>query len=136
MGGKNELGSNSSRWGRRPLYSVSKSDRYTQNRDQERYYRPFGRYYRRPTSGSPNMTVMSQKRAIPVLPHFFPVLPPANFWLKTALRKLQYLLNPDSDFDVLRLVEIATTSPTTICIETSLSSKGGYKILKKGFTYL
>ena len=38
---------------------------------------------------------------------------------KKVLQKLPYLLNPDSDFDVLGLVEITATSPSTICIETS-----------------
>ena len=153
MGGKNELGSSSSCWGRRPLYSVSKSDRYSPKiatrsgttallggttagrllalqiwplraeNAQSRYYRTFSRrYYRDPgtTALFPGGTT-----AIPVLPHFFPVLSLGDFWLKTASQKLPYLLNPDSDFDVLGLVEITTTSPTTICIETSLSSKGG-----------
>jgi len=38
---------------------------------------------------------------------------------ETALLKRSYILNPDSVFDVLGLVEIATTSPSIICIETS-----------------
>ena len=46
-------------------------------------------------------------------------------YLKFLIRKLQYLLNPNSDFDVLGLISKVSMSPTTICIETSLYSKGG-----------
>ena len=79
-----------------------------------------GRYYR-PTSGKFPVKYWNTRRDTGSRA----ALPPANFWQKIASRKLQYVLNPDSDFDVLGLVEITTTSPTTICIETSLSSKGG-----------
>ena len=46
-----------------------------------------------------------------------------------VLRKRWYILHPDSVFDDLGLVGITTTSPTTLCIETSLSTS--IKITKR-----
>ena len=48
-------------------------------------------------------------------------------YLKFLIRKLQYLLNPNFDFDDRGIVLKATTSSTRSCREPSLFSKGEYK---------
>ena len=99
------------------------------------------------------MTVKSRKRAIPVLPDFFPAVLPQSryyqtfFWryyrnpgttglfpgttagqllAETASRKLQYLLNPNSEFDDLGLV-------LKIMQRTIVVQQGGIEINQERF---